>query len=282
MADATTTTTGTAATAAATTAAAAATPWHSTITDADTLAYLGTKGWDKMTGNAAAVAASQAHRELERYTGVPQERLITLPKDAVDPKWDDVYQKLGAPKDAKDYDFSAVKFTDGSELDPKAVDFFRATAAKLHLPKDAAPQLAAAVAAFLEGAEAADAADTTAALAVSRDALAKSWGNNFETNKVIAANAARALGVKPEAITALEGVIGYADVMEMFRTIGTKIGEANFIGGRGADNSGVMTAADAQAAKKALMGDKAWVTRYLAGGVAEGREMTNLNKLIVG
>ena len=37
------------------------------------------------------------------------------------------------------------------------------------------------------------------------------------------------------------------------------------------------------AARKAeLMSDKAWATRYLAGGVAEVREMTALNQMITG
>ena len=64
----------------------------------------------------------------------------------------------------------------------------------------------------------------TEKLALEKAELAKSWGSNYAANKIVAENAARALGIDPAAVAALEQQVGYGKVMEMFRTIGAKIG----------------------------------------------------------
>ena len=126
------------------------------------------------------------------------------------------------------------------------------------------------------------ASDKAAALALERDTLTRSWGPNFETNKFVAAQAARALGVDPATVTALENQVGYAKVMEMFRNIGTKIGEDKFVAGAAPAGNGAFTREQAMERKAELMRDGAWVAKYLAGDNQAGREMTGLNVMISG
>jgi hypothetical protein len=69
--------------------------------------------------------------------------------------------------------------------------------------------------------------------------------------------------------------------MEMFRNIGSKIGEDSFV--RGSNSVGgaqIMTTNQALDEKKALMRDPAWVTRYLAGGREETAKMVALNTIL--
>jgi hypothetical protein len=99
----------------------------------------------------------------------------------------------------------------------------------------------------------------------------------------VAKRAATALGVTPEAVAALEGVVGYKAVMELFRNVGSKIGEDKFVqsitpGGA----PGVMTKEQAVERKAALMADQVWTKAYLAGDAAKAAEMLALNTMIVG
>ena len=97
----------------------------------------------------------------------------------------------------------------------------------------------------------------------------------------VAKQAAAKLGVTPEQVAALEQTVGYAKVMEMFRDIGTKIGEAKFVSSTG-PTGGIMTREQAVAKRAELMGDTNWAKRYLDGGAPEAREMNALLVLIAG
>ena len=77
--------------------------------------------------------------EAQKFVGVPQEQLLRLPKDASDEAGiKAMWKRLGAPDAPEGYDFSGVKFADGTDLDQAFVDRARAAAAKLNMPKDTA------------------------------------------------------------------------------------------------------------------------------------------------
>jgi len=158
----------------------------------------------------------------------------------------------------------------------------REAAFKLHLPKDAATSITRAFAKYLDDAEVAEKAEKTAKLAEQKAALKKNWGANEAANMFVAQRAAAALGIAPETVSALEGVIGYDKIMEMFRSIGAKIGEDKFITGQQQAAGGAMTREQAIARKKELMADKEWVKSYLNKDATKLREMTALNTIIVG
>ncbi len=99
---------------------------------------------------------------------------------------------------------------------------------------------------------------------------------------VVAQAAVRALGVDPTAVAALEKAVGYAKVMDLFRNIGSKIGEDRFVSGGGSNTGNVMTKEQAIAEKAALKRDEAWVSRYLKGGVEEKRQLNALDRIILG
>lgn len=270
-----------AAAAAAAAAAAGAKPWYDGVVTGEDLGHFQNRGYDKMTPAQAALAASKAHREAEKHLGVPADQLLRMPKDAADAEgWARVNARFGVPATAAEYDFSSVKFADGSALDAPFVEALAPALIAANVPKDKAAEIAKAVAGFLDKSEAADAAENTSKLAADREALKINWGSNVEANMLVAKQAAAALNVTPEQIAALEKVVGYSKVMEMFRNIGTKIGEDTFVTNKAPGGSGVMSAEQAEATLAEKQADGAWVTKLNAGDVTTVKEFHNLTTLV--
>jgi hypothetical protein len=262
-----------------------ATPWYQGMTGVDegAITSITAKGWDKLPLNEAVPHILQSWRSAESMVGTPAEQLLRLPKDQTNPvEWDPVWSRLGKPATADKYDLSTVKRADGTDLDPSVVGQVQALAHKLNLPANRAADLASAIVGLNDATAASQKAEKDAAVAAERTALEQNWGANAAANKIVAQNAARALGVEPAQIEALEGVIGYAKVMEMFRTIGSKIGEDKYVAAGSQGSGGVISRDQAVARVTELKKDTAWVGRYLAGGSEEGREMQSLNKIISG
>lgn len=261
--------------------------WHSTVPGitAEDIGHITTKGWDKLPPGEAALNAVRAHREAEKFVGAPTTELLRLPKDPNAPEWAGVWERLGAPKDKTGYDFSAVekKGADGTTVEnAKFVDTMREIAGTLHLPKDAAARVAQEFAKYQDGITMAETTEKAAKLTEEKAALTKNWGSNAEPNLFIAKQAAAKLGVSVEAVNALESVIGYKATMEMFHTIGTKIGEDKFLANPQDKTGGVMSRDQAVARLKELKRDEAWGKRLLAGDNVALREMRDLSVMITG
>ena len=151
--------------------------------DADTKGYMSNRGLANTTPAEAAAKAIAFHREAEKLIGVPAEQVIRLPKDANDVAgWNAVHERLGKPKEAKDYDFTGL----GEQADEKFVNFVRDASFKYNLTKDTAKALAADIVNFANDEESADVSASTANLERERQELKKEWGFNFEANKLVA------------------------------------------------------------------------------------------------
>ncbi len=272
--DSSTTTTGT------TTQTTDTTQWYSAL-DADTQAYITAKGLADKDAATAFAEAAKSHRQAEQYIGAPAEQLLRLPKATDSPEaWDAVHQRLGKPVAADKYDLSAVKFTDGSEVDQAFTDFVRAEAFKGNLSQPAALAMAQGFVNFLEKQTSADAGEQTAALEAQRTELKANWGQNFDANLFIARQAALKLGLTPDQVAAMETSMGYKNLMEAFSTIGRKIGEDSFIAAPPGGGDGTMTADQAKARIGEMKVDSEFQKRLLAGGAAEAREFKAMHEIV--
>ena len=273
-------------------------PWFDGF-DSETKGYLTTRTWDKKTAAEAFLEASKAHREAEKFVGAPADKLLRVPDERTTDtpetrtrhaeEWAKIHERLGKPKEAKEYDFSTVKRTGDKPLDEVLAATIRQAAFDANLNKDGAIKVAGHIVKHLDGVEAARAAEKADKLAEEKKELEKNWGANYNANKIVAEETAkrlaRELGLPdlPAAVNALEssGMMGYSKIMEMFRNIGTKIGEDRFVSNNNQGGT-VMTLDQAKAEKADLMKDTAWRDRYLKGGSEEVRKMTALNKIISG
>lgn len=251
------------------------TAWHDGVTP-EIKGFWQLKGLPLDDPKAFGNKLTELYQQAEKFIGVPPDQIVRLPKPDARPE--DIrayYERIGAPKEAKDYDLSAIK-------DQAIADTLRASLHSSGVPKDAAAAVAKSVATALESQLSQQSTENATKIQEAKDRLKVSWGQNFEYNKLKAADGARRLGMTPETVAAMEGLIGYDGIMETLRKIGVGTSEATFIDKGLGTNGQVTTREGAVARKQELMGDKAWTERYLKGGVAEVREMTGLNMMITG
>jgi hypothetical protein len=124
--------------------------------------------------------------------------VVKLPKaDAPPEDLRAFYERLGAPKEAKDYDLSV-----GQGRRP--CGSLRAAMHARGVNKDAAADLAKAVATALESKATSDSTVNTQKLADQKAALRTNWGDKYDFNLLQASEGARRLGIAPEAVKALE------------------------------------------------------------------------------
>lgn len=256
--------------------------WHASA-EPELLGHLQSHGWDKLPANEAALAVAKSHRDAQKFIGAPPDKIVRLPTDANDAAgWKNVWQKLGAPVDGK-YDFTTVKRADGNAIEKPLADALHATAVRLNLPKDTAVGVVTDIVKVLDQQAATKKAEDDAMIAAGRQELDKNWGANKTANLLVAQNAFKALGMPQQALDTLEKMdgVGYAKVMELMRTIGTKIGEDKFISG-GGPVPGVMTLEQAGTRKAELMGDKGFVDRWLNSDTLAIKELAALDYIIAG
>lgn len=259
-------------------------PWYEGKASAEIIGHLQNRISKDDDAVTAAIKMAQAHLESSRLLGVPADRIIKLPAKADDIEgWNGVYAKLGAAAKADDYKYDGLKFKDGSDLDDGFTSLMRNVSSTLHLSVEGSKQLASELVKFMDAAEDSESATKTAAAAEEKQKLATNWGKNFEANKFVASQAAQKLGFTQEEIEGLQGLVGYARIMEAFRKVGAGMGEDIFVqNGSGEGKGGIMTREQATLRLEELKADSAWVERYQAGGVKEKQEMFALQTLIHG
>lgn len=231
-----------------------------------------------------AEKVTQSYREAEKLIGAPAAELLRMPKGDDPAATKAFWQRLGAPAEATGYDLSGVT-QGGKALAPEFVQTFQKMASDLNLPAGAAKEMAAFFAKTQEAQAASADVERSAIAAAQVQKLQKEWGVNWEANMFVAKQAVIALGLQKEGdgdiIAAMQNTVGYDRTMEFFRQVGVRVGEDKYVaGGNPAGANGVMTNGQAMARKQELMGDQAWVKRYLASDPGAIREMTALNTII--
>lgn len=255
--------------------------WWDGKADAITVGYLQNRGLHDKTPEEVALSVAKAHMEAEKFIGAPADQLIRLPKDKADQAgWQGVFDKLGALKDGQlpSYDGASA---DGKALTKEVQDLATMIGYRTHMTPEAAVFAAQEIQKFIGKGLSQVSEKIAADLAVAKDALNKNWGVNFNGNKVVADNAMRALGVTPEQQAAAENMLGYDKMMEMFRQIGVKMGEDKYVSN--ANTSGLPVQKTREQINQRiteLKNDKAWVARYMDGGLEEKKELLNLQRLL--
>lgn len=267
--------------------------WHEGI-DSSLLGHAQNKGWKYDNPKDAFAAAVNAHREAERKLGAPADELLRLPRaNAAEADLKAFYGRLGVPMEAKEYDLSAVKFTDGRDLDANFADTIRGSLHRAHVAKDRAADVVKDIVKFMESSDASEAAETTAKIAAEKDALKNSWGRNAEANMFVARTAlsrlAGAAGLNADqagrAWDALStvGGIGAASAMEMLRVIGAQMGEDRFVASSGPGGNNMPMTREAAAAEiDSLKRDAAFRERLLKGSTDDRRRWDALHKIAYG
>lgn len=266
-------------------------PWYEGKVAPEALQFYQRKQYDLSDPMKLIEGLTRGYQGAEKLLGVPAERMLRIPLPNADTSEISQYwQQIGVPKEAKDYDLSAVKFGDGTELDQAFADMIRGSMHRNRVPKDYAANVVKDIVTFMEGADKADLADRTAAIQEQTQALDRDWGNNKAAYLVVARGALEALGkaaglnadqIKQgwDAISEIGG-IGSSFAMKMLFEAGRRMGEDRFIGGgQGLGRGDTMSRDAARAEIEALKSDKEFGRRLLAGGREERKKWDDLHKV---
>lgn len=236
--------------------------WMTGISD-DMKGYIQNKGWKGVHDLA------NSYLNLEKLRGVPEDRLLKLPESMDAPEARAVWERLGAPKEAKEYG-----------LDPKTVGEHLATDFhEIGVPKDMASKIVAKQAARHAESLEKSKMETQAALAQADLSLKKEWGMAYDQNRAIVDAAARALGISNDEVSAMGSSLGMDKAMKFLHKLGVSTGEAIFVGGQPANN-GMLTPESARQRKNELMRDQGFMAKWNAGDTEALKTWTNLHKMM--
>jgi hypothetical protein len=231
--------------------------------------YVLNKGWK------APADILNSYQQLEKHMGTPADKLLRLPdfNKADKTELDMFYSKIGRPKEPGEYE---LPVSDSSSKD--MVDWAKPVFHEAGLNKAQAKVITEKWNEY-----AATMVENQKTMAQNKAAqenaeLKKEWGQAYEQELGKAKNAAKALGIKPEQIDALEGSLGFANLMKMMSNIGSRIGEDKFVGGD-SSFSGPLTPSLAKTKIKQLQADKEWTGKYLSGNVQAKAEMERLMQM---
>jgi len=256
---------GAAATAAAPTTGAAPTGAWNEGFDTDTSAYVTNKGWQTPSD------VLSSYRNLEKFAG-GSKNLVEMPGvDADSTAMDAFYGKLGRPATPDAY---GITVPDGG--DAELAGWFKQSAHKMGLTDKQASGL------FNEWngmasqrAEAGTAASQQQSEKAVGD-LKREWGQGYDAQIDMGKRAVSALGYDEARLSALEDKMGTSEMLKLFATMGSKMGEPAFEGGDRSGSSFGVTPAQANQQISDLKMDKSFMDQYLKGNPDAVGKMTRL------
>lgn len=239
------------------------------------------KGFVESKNFKDPATVAESYRNLEKLLGGPREKLFRIPDSESDAKaWGDIYDKLGRPKDAKEYD---IKVPEGMG-DQKFADWARGKFHELGFTKKQAETLTAGWNEYIGKASAEQTAAMESKTNQEVTALQSEWGAAHDQNLKIAKAAASEFGFDGAMIDALESAMGYQKTIKLLHSLGQKVGSDKFVGpdsGKGG-GFGVMSPEQATIELQRLQSDKAFVQKYIAGDADARARMENLHRMKMG
>lgn len=252
-------------------AAAAPAPWYGQVDEA-TSAYITNKGWDN------PAKAIESYRNLEKFAGGSKSLLEVPGPDADDAKLGEFYNRLGRPESPDKYD---LKTPEGA--DPELTGWFKQTAHKYGLTAKQAASLYDDWNQMAVGKGEAMMADAQQNSEKEIAALKKEWGQGFEKQIDMGKRAVTALGFNEQQLSAYEAKLGTAEMLKLFSTLGSKMGEDSFEGGeRTGSGSFGLTPAAARQQLSDLKTDKQFMEAYLKGSPEHIAKMKRLTEAAYG
>jgi hypothetical protein len=239
------------------------------------------RGYVQNKGFKDPGAVADSYRNLEKLIGGGPESIIKLPKNGDPEATRAVLQKLGLPEKADGYALPQPKEGQGSP------EFIKWAQGVFHEAGLTQKQAEAVVSKWneLQGNTTKAALEAeTAKNQQEAEALKKEWGAAYNDNAAMVDQAAETFGMNEQQLLKLKEVMGPAAAMKFLHNIGSKLGEAKFVGAE-SGGQGFNKALSPAAAKdriQALTADPAFSKRYIEGDVEARAEMERLHKFAFG
>jgi hypothetical protein len=232
--------------------------------DEDTNAYVSNKGWKEPQDLLTS------YRNLEKFAGGAKNLLELPPEGATPEQLDAFYSKLGRPGNPDEYGLDVPQGGD-----PELTNWFKGTAHKLGLTATQAKALYSEwngmSGTMQEKLQTQRAQETEAELR----SLKGEWGQAYDTHVAAGRRAVQALGLDAARLSAYEDKLGTGEMLKLFATLGSKMGEDSFEGGRGDAGFGT-TPAQARQEIADLKMNKEFMGNYIAGNPDAVNKMRRL------
>lgn len=242
------------------------TDWTSGLNE-DMKAYVSNKGFKTPDD------VLNSYRNFEKLQGVPQDRLLKLPESMEAPEARAIWERLGAPKEAKEYNFEVPKGADPKDFETISGEFH-----KLGVPKSMAQNIIKALSG-LELAKQKIRTDAVTAAATTAEAnLRTEWGAAYDKNKNIVEQAATTLGLTKEQLNIIGAALGPEGAPKLLLKLGSATQEHAFVPGQQSSDTALAPQA-AEAKIKELMSNSDFTRRLLNGDLAAKSEWQRAHEM---
>lgn len=245
----------------------AATDWTSDFAP-EVKGYIQNKGFK----NASDLAHS--YQNLEKLHSAGPDKLVRVPDDLSAPESRQFWERVGTPKDVKDYGLQVTKENGGEKLAEWAAAEFH----KAGVPKGMAQK-------FMNSWNEKSAANL-AEMKAQREGVIKTadanlrteWGAAYDKNKNLVEQTATALGFTPEESQALGQILGPEKAPKLLLKLASGTSEQDFIAGRKQTDDS-MTPDAAGSKVRELMTNADFVQRLNSGDQAAMREWQRVHEM---
>lgn len=237
--------------------------------DETTIGYVQNKGWSDPK------QVLDSYRNLEKLMGADKAgNAVVIPRADADAKeWAAVYDRLGRPSAPDGY---KVQLPDGGD---KAMQ--EASLSKFHelgLTKNQGEQLASWFNNRVVESQQQAEKERVQQFQAEDAAIRQEWGGAYTQNLAQAQLAARNLGLDATTIDKISEALGHKGTLSLLHKLGGKMGEDAFVtGGPNTAFGAALTPGQAKSQIQALMGDRDFTSKYLAGDAAAKAKMAQLH-----
>jgi len=210
---------------------------------------------------------------LEKLKGVPEERLLRLPEKMEGDDARAVFQRLGAPKAAKDYEIQVKEDFGGNTFAEKAQEIFY----KHNLTKAQGQNVIAELTEYAGAQKAAQAEQHKNTILQADVKLKQEWGAQYDTNVNLAKQGAKILGLDLKSLDIMEALQGRDTLLKNLQRIGVSVGESTFVEGSGAAPQ-TMSPEQAQAEIKTMLSDQKFAKKVARGDAEATAKWNAANK----
>lgn len=247
--------------------------WASGFKSEEVKSYITQKGFK------SPEALAESYKNLEGKFSTSPDKMLVLPEKMEGDAARAVWERLGAPKEAKGYEISK-----GDEkADPKFVEAIQGIFHKNNLTKDQAQGVAKEYEAYANSQLKEQQEANVNAIIQGDAALKKQWGAQYDSNIEIAKQGVKILGLDAKTLDLMEAVQGREALYKTLQKIGVGVGESNFVDGQSANpQTNEMTAEQAGAELKSLMNDKKFYKQLEKGNTEARARWDKLNQLASG
>lgn len=262
--------------------------WYEAL-DAGGQEQVTAKGWNKPAADVIG-DLFKSYSGAQSLIGSDPAAVVKLPKDASDPSYSGIYDRvvgMALPKSADEYKFDGINFKDGSGFADTDAAFIRDTSVKHKLTPAQSRGLAADLAAYMDASVDADTSANATAKAANDTALRTAWAADYDRHAAGAASVLDALKAKGINVT-LDGLDPTAHVAQMnaLFQLSQELREMPLLQGSSAGNpaqGGSMTREQATARYEQVRTDTAWIAKALGEPASnEAKELHNLQAYMSG